>query len=164
MNEFARAGERELQQAALDRLKLIAEITRYQADAIRFAVEVGIPKQRIHELTGRSRSAINQTLAREAQRPRPPCDYCLHEHFQAARRGEEVPALRDASGYLLYRVGDRPGIVAQPLCLDHLEKDWANKLPSSARAVMTPHTPHTPRRSGHSLCAQRDDSPMVRSY
>ena len=55
MNEFARAGERELQQAALDRLKLIAEITRYQADAIRFAVEVGIPKQRIHELTGRSR-------------------------------------------------------------------------------------------------------------
>ena len=164
MNEFARAGERELQQAALDRLKLIAEITRYQADAIRFAVEVGIPKQRIHELTGRSRSAINQTLAREAQRPRPPCDYCLHEHFQAARRGEEVPALRDASGYLLYRVGDRPEIVAQRLCVEHLEEDWANRLPSSARRVMTPHMPNTPGHIVYSLGGLRDDSQMFRSY
>src|SRR5215472_8854548 len=111
MNDFIRGGERELQQAALDRLRLIGDVTRYQADAIRFAAEVGIPKQRIHELTGRSRSAINQTLAREAQRPRPPCDYCLHEHFQAARRGEDVQPLRDASGYLIYRIGSRPEIV-----------------------------------------------------
>ena len=47
MNDFVRDGERELQQAALDRLRLIGEVTRYQADAIRFAVDVGIPKQRI---------------------------------------------------------------------------------------------------------------------
>lgn len=30
---------------ALDELKLIGEVIRYQADAIRFAVEVGIPSR-----------------------------------------------------------------------------------------------------------------------
>src|SRR5258708_28240385 len=72
MNEVLHQDERELQQAALDHLKLIGDVSRYQADAIRFATEVGIPKQRIHELTGRSRSAINQTLSREMQRNPPP--------------------------------------------------------------------------------------------
>lgn len=164
MNDFIHAGERELQQAALDRLRLIGEITRYQADAIRFAAEVGIPKQRIHELTRRSRSAINQTLAREAQRPPPPCDYCLHEHFQAARRGEEVPPLQNASGYLLYRVGDRPEIVAQRLCVKHLKDDWESRLPSSARRVVTPHMPNTPGHIVYSLGGLRDDREMFRSY
>ena len=164
MSEFLHEGERELQQAAVDRLRLIGDVTRHQADAIRFAAEVGIPKQRIHQLTGRSRSAINQTLAREAQRPRAVCDYCLHEHFQAARRGEEVPPLRDASGYLIYRIGDRPEIVAQRLCLEHLKEDWANRLPSSARRVVTPHMPDTPGQIVYSLGGLRDDSQMFRSY
>ena len=101
MSDVVHADEKALQQAALDRLKLIGAVTRYQADAIRLAVEVGIPKQRIHELTGRSRSAIDQTLAREALRPRPPCDYCLHEHFQAARRGEDVPVVVEYSAAAL---------------------------------------------------------------
>jgi hypothetical protein len=34
-------GRRELQRAALGRLKLIEEVTRYQAGAIRFAADVG---------------------------------------------------------------------------------------------------------------------------
>jgi hypothetical protein len=164
MDGFLSPGERELQQAALDRLRLIAEISRYQADAIRFAIEVGIPRQRVHELTGRSRSAINQTLAREAERPRPPCDYCLHEHFQAARRGEQVPPIRDASGYLLYRIGDRPEIVAQRLCVEHIREDWASRLPSSARRVVTPHMPNTPGCIVYSLGGLRDDSEVFRSY
>lgn len=164
MNDFVRDGERELQQAALDRLRLIGEVTRYQADAIRFAVEVGIPKQRIHELTGRSRSAINQMLAREAQRPRPPCDYCLHEHFQAARGGERVPPLRDASGYLVYRVGNRREIIAQRLCAEHIREDWASRLPSSARRVVAPHMPNTPSMIVYSLGGLRDDSELFRQY
>lgn len=164
MTEFVHEGERELQQAAMDRLRLIGDVTRFQADAIRFAAEAGIPKQRIHELTGRSRSAINQTLAREAQRARPPCDYCLHEHFQAARRGEEVPPLRDASGYLIYRIGSRPEIVAQRLCLEHLRQDWESRLPTSARAVVTPHLPNTPGKIVYSLGGLRDDSQMFCAY
>jgi hypothetical protein len=164
MSEFLRQGERELQQAALDRLRLIGDVTRYQADAIRFAVEVGIPKQRIHELTGRSRSAINQTLAREAQHPKPSCDYCLHENFRAACRGEEARPLRDASGFLIYRIGDRPEIVAQRLCVDHLKEDWASRLPSSARRVVTPHMPNTPAHIVYSLGGLRDDSRMFRGY
>ena len=164
MDDFIPDDGRELQQAALDQLKLIGEITRYQADAIRFAVEVGIPKQRIHELTGRSRSAINQMLAREAQRPRPPCDYCLHEHFQAARRGEHVPPLRDASGYLLYRIGDRPEIIAQRLCAEHIKEDWTSRLPASARRVVTPHMPNTPGMIVYSLGGLRDDTEMFRQY
>jgi len=164
MSEFVHEGERELQQTAIDRLRLIGDVTRYQADAIRFAAEVGIPKQRIHELTGRSRSAINQTLAREAQQPRPPCDYCLHENFQAARRGEEVPPLRDASGYLIYRIGSRPEIVAQRLCLEHLKQDWESRLPRSARAVVTPHMPNTPGKIVYSLGGLRDDSQMFGDY
>jgi hypothetical protein len=164
MIEFVHEGERELQQAAIDRLKLIGDVNRYQADAIRFAAEAGIPKQRIHELTGRSRSAINQTLAREAQRPRPPCDYCLHDHFQAARRGEEVPPLRDATGYLIYRIGSRPEIVAQRLCMEHLRQDWESRLPASARAVVTPHMPNTPGQIVYSLGGLRDDSQMFRAY
>ena len=146
MSDMVHADEKALQQAALDRLKLIGAVTRYQADAIRFAVEVGIPKQRIHELTGRSRSAIDQTLAREALRPQPPCDYCLHEHFQAARRGKDIPPLRDASGYLIYRIGDRPEIVAQRLCTEHLTQDWENRLPTSARRILAPHMPEHSRR------------------
>lgn len=164
MSDFVRDGERELQQAALDRLKLIGDVTRHQADAIRFAVDVGIPKQRIHELTGRSRSAINQMLAREAQRPRPPCDYCLHEHFRASRRGEPVPPLRDADGYLVYRVGSRPEIIAQRLCTDHIAEDWASRLPSSARRVVTPHMPNTPGMIVYSLGGLRDDSEMFCRY
>lgn len=164
MSEFLHGGERELQQAALDRLRLIGDVTRCQADAIRFAAEAGIPKQRIHQLTGRSRSAINQTLAREARRPRPPCDYCLHEHFQAARRGEEARPLRDASGYLIYRIGSRPEIVAQRLCQEHLKQDWAERLPSSARRVVTPHMPNTPGQIVYALGGLRDDSQMFRSY
>jgi hypothetical protein len=164
MDEFGLSDERELQQAALDRLKLVGEVTRYQADAIRFAAEVGIPKQRIHELTGRSRSAINQMLAREAERPRPLCDYCLHEHFQAARRGEDVPPLRDASGYLLYRIGDRPEIIAQRLCAKHIREDWASRLPKSARRVVAPHMPNTPGMIVYSLGGLRDDSEMFRQY
>lgn len=164
MRELLQQDERELQQAALDRLKLIGDVSRYQADAIRFAAEVGIPKQRIHELTGRSRSAINQTLAREMQRNRPPCDYCLTESFQAVRRGEEVPSLREASGYLLYRVGDRAEIVAQRLCLTHLREDWTSRLPSSARRVVTPHMPNTPGKIVYSLGGLRDDSQMFRAY
>jgi hypothetical protein len=164
MNDFVRDGEHELQQAALDRLKLIGEVTRYQADAIRLAVEVGIPKQRIHELTGRSRSAINQMLAREAWRPQPPCDYCLHEHFRAARRGESVPPLRDAAGYLIYRVGNRPEIIAQRLCTEHIRIDWGSRLPSSARRVVTPHIPNTPGMMVYSLGGLRDDSDMFRRY
>lgn len=164
MNESLHRDERELQQAALDRLKLIGDVSRYQADAIRFAAEVGIPKQRIHELTGRSRSAINQTLAREMQRSRPPCDYCLHESFQAARRGDEAPSLQDASGYLIYRVGDRAEIVAQRLCLRHLEEDWTTRLPSSARRIVTPHMPNTPGKIVYSLGGLRDDSQMFRAY
>jgi hypothetical protein len=164
MDDFVRDGERELQQAALDRLRLIGQVTRYQADAIRFAVDVGIPKQRIHELTGRSRSAINQMLAREAQRLRPPCDYCLHEHFRAARRGEPAPPLRDAAGYLVYRVGNRPEIIAQRLCAEHIREDWESRLPSSARRVMTPHMPNTPGMIVYSLGGLRDDSEMFRRY
>jgi hypothetical protein len=49
-----------------------------------------------------SRTAINQTLARKAERPHLPRDYRLHDHFQAPRRGEDAPPLRDASGYLVY--------------------------------------------------------------
>ena len=49
-----------------------------------------------------SRTAINQTLARKAERPQPPRDYRLHDHFRAPRRGEDAPPLRDASGYLVY--------------------------------------------------------------
>lgn len=164
MNGFAPDSERELQQAALDRLKLVGEVTRYQADAIRFAVDVGIPKQRIHELTGRSRSAINQMLAREAQRPQPLCDYCLHEHFRAARRCEPVPPLRDAAGYLIYRVGNRPEIIAQRLCAEHIRGDWEGRLPSSARHVLTPHMPNTPSMIVYSLGGLRDDSDMFRRY
>ena len=164
MNDFIRDDERSLQQAAIDQLKLIGEVTSYQADAIRFAVEVGIPKQRIHELTGRSRSAINQMLAREAQRHRPPCDYCLHEHFQAARHAEPVPQLRDASGYLLYRIGKRPEIIAQRLCAEHVREDWASRLPSSARRVVIPHMPNTPSMIVYSLGGLRDDSELFRQY
>jgi hypothetical protein len=164
MSQSVQQDERGLQQAALDRLKLIGDISRYQADAIRFAAEVGIPKQRIHELTGRSRSAINQTLAREMQRSRPPCDYCLHEHFQAARRGEDAPALQDASGYLIYRIGDRAEIIAQRLCLRHLSEDWSSRLPTSARRVVTPHMPNTPGKIVYSLGGLRDDSQMFQAY
>jgi hypothetical protein len=164
MDAFIREGERELQQAAIDRLRLIADITRNQADAIRFAVEVGIPKQRIHELTGRSRSAINQTLDREAQRPKPPCHYCINERFRAARRGEDVPPMRDAAGYLLYRIGDKPEIVAQRLCAEHMREDWETRLPASARKAMTPHMPNTPGRIVYSLGGLRDDSKEFRSY
>lgn len=164
MDDFVPDDERGLQQAALDRLKLIGEVTRHQADAIRFAVELGIPKQRVHELTGRSRSAINQILAREAERPRPPCDYCLHEYFQAARRGEDLPPLRDAAGYLLYRIGDRPEIIAQRLCVEHIREDWASKLPSSARRVVTPCMPNTPGKIVYSLGGLRDDSEMFHRY
>jgi hypothetical protein len=164
VNDFVQDGERELQQAALDRLRLIGEVTRYQADAIRFAVDVGIPKQRIHELTGRSRSAINQILAREAQRPQPSCDYCLHEHFRAARRGEPVPQLQDAVGYLVYRVGNRPEIIAQRLCAEHIKDDWTTRLPSSARRVVTPHMPNTPGMIVYSLGGLRDDSDIFRGY
>jgi len=164
MSDVVHADEKALQQAALDRLKLIGAVTRYQADAIRFAVEIGIPKQRIHELTGRSRSAIDQTLAREALRPRSPCDYCLHEHFQAARRGEDILPLRDASGYLIYRIGDRPEIVAQRLCTEHLSQDRENRLPSSARRVLTPHMPDTPGAIVYSLGGLRDDTQAFRNY
>ena len=37
-----------------------------------------------------SRTAINQTLARKAERPQPPRDYRLHDHFRAPRRGEAM--------------------------------------------------------------------------
>jgi hypothetical protein len=156
--------ERGLQQAALDHLKLVGDITRYQADAIRLASELGIPKHRINQLTGRSRSAINQMLAREAERPHPPCDYCLHEHFRAARRGEDVPPLRDASGYLLYRIGDRPEIIAQRLCTEHIKDDWATRLPKSAQRVVTPRMPNTPSMIVYSLGGLRDDREMFRQY
>lgn len=164
MTGFAQSDGLALQRAALDKLKLIGEVTRYQAEAIRFAAEVGIPKQKIHELTGRSRSAINQTLDREAQRLRPPCDYCIHEHFQAARRGEEVPPLRDATGYLLFRVGKRPEIIAQRLCLPHMSDDCNSRLPSSARWVAAPFMPNTPGRIVYSLGGLRDDTEVFRSY
>jgi hypothetical protein len=164
MDDFIPDDERGFQQVALDQLKLVGEVIRYQADVIRFAVEVGIPKQRIHELTGRSRSAINQILAREAQRPQAPCDYCLHEHFQAARRGESVPRLRDASGYLLYRIGDRPEIVAQRLCAQHIKEDWTTRLPKTARRVVTPHLPNAPGMIVYSLGGLRDDTEMFRQY
>lgn len=164
MNDFAYPGERELQQAAMDRLRLVGDAARQQADAIRFAVEVGIPKQRIHELTRRSRSAINQTLAREAQRPRPPCDYCIHEQFQAARHGEIVSPLNDATGYLIYRIGDRPEIVAQRLCAGHLKQDWESRLPRSARRVGVAHMPDSPGKIVYSLGGLRDDRDLFRSY
>lgn len=164
MNDLILEDERGLQQAALERLKLIGEVTRYQADAIRFAVELGIPKQRVHELTGRSRSAINQILDREAQRPQSACDYCLHEHFQAARRGEDTPQLQDAGGYLLYRIGNRPEIIAQRLCAVHMEEDWTSRLPVTARRVMTPHMPNTPSMIVYSLGGLRDDSEIFRRY
>lgn len=127
-------------------------------------MDVGIPKQRIHELTGRSRYAINQMLAREAQRPRPPCGYCLHEHFRAARRGEPVPPLQDAAGYVVYRAGNRPEIIAQRLCAKHIREDWESRLPSSARRVVTPHMPNTPSTIVYSLGGLRDDSEMFSRY
>jgi hypothetical protein len=164
MTDFVQAGERELQLEAIGRLRVLAEVTRHQAEAIRFAFEVGIPKQRIHELTGRSRSAINQTLARETQRARPLCQYCVQEHFEAARNGKNARPIKEASGYLIYRIGDRPEIVAQRLCATHIEEDWERQLPSSARAVVTPHMPNVPSRIVYSLGGLRDDKDLYQSY
>lgn len=148
----------------MERLRLVGQAARQQAEAIRFAAEVGIPKQLIHELTGRSRSAINQTLAREAERPRPLCDYCIQEQFQAMRSGQEISPLNDACGYLIYRVGDRPEVVAQRLCVRHLKEDWETRLPSSARRVATAHMPNQPGKIVYSLGGLRDDRDMFRSY
>jgi hypothetical protein len=69
-----------------------------------------------------------------------------------------------AAGYLVYRVGDRPEIVAQRLCLHHISEEWTYRLPSSARSVVTPHMPNTPSKIVYSLGGLRDDRDSFRGY
>ena len=57
----------------------------------------------------------------------------------------------------------RHKIVAQRQCTDRLKKDWENRLPSSARRVVTPHMPNKPGAIVYSLGGLGDDSQEVRS-
>lgn len=54
--------------------------------------------------------------------------------------------------------------MAQRLCVEHLREDWATRLPSSARRIVTPHLLNTPGQIVYSLGGLRDDSEMFRSY
>jgi hypothetical protein len=155
--------EHGLQQEAVETLRFIAAAAQYQADIVRFALGVGIPKQQIHQLTGLARTTINR-IASESSTGAYPCDQCVREHFLHLRREGTPRPVRESSGYLLYRIGDRPEIVAQKLCEEHRDRDWARELPASARLAWCPHMPKTPSRVVYSLGGIRDDSTLFRDY
>lgn len=157
------ADEHGLQQEAVDTLGFIAAAAAYQADIVRFALGVGIPKQQIHQLTGLARTTINRIASESSGCPHK-CDRCVREHFQQLRRGGRPGTVRAGGGYLLYRIGDCPEIVAQKLCEEHRGLDWASELPASARFAWCPHMPQTPSRVVYSLGGIRDDSSLFRDY
>ena len=84
--------------------------------------------------------------------------------FQQLRRGGRPGTVHPGGGYLLYRIGDCPEIVAQKLCEEHRGLDWASELPASARFAWCPHMPQTPSRVVYSLGGIRDDSSLFRDY
>ncbi len=155
--------EHSLQQEAVETLGFIAAAVRHQADIVRFALSAGIPKQQIHQLTGLARTTIDR-MASESATYSHPCDYCMNEHFRQLRHGGQAQPVRDSHGYLLYRVGNRPEVVAQKLCDNHRGQDWNHELPSSARRAWCPHMPNTPSRIVYSLGGIRDDSDTFREY
>jgi len=152
-----------LQQEAVQTLGFIADAVRYQADIVRFALGVGIPKQQIHSVTGLARTTIDR-IAVQTAGPAHPCDYCLSEHYRQARHGEPAQPILDCAGYLLYRVGSRPEIVAQKLCPAHRDYDWDQRLPASARLAWIPHQLNTPAQIVYSLGGLRDDSALFTEY
>ena len=158
-----RNDEHSLQQEAVETLTFIAAAVRHQADIVRFALGVGIPKQQIHQITGLARTTIDRAASEPATCSHP-CDYCLHEHFQQLRHGGETGPVRDSHGYLLYRVGNRPEVVAQKLCDEHRDRDWNHELPASARRTWCPHMPNSPSRIVYSLGGIRNDSDLFREY
>jgi hypothetical protein len=155
--------EHGLQQEAVETLGFITAAVQYQADIVRFALGVGIPKQQIHQLTGLARTTINR-IASEAGTCAHPCDCCVREHYQDLRREGSPCPVRESSGYLLYRIGNQPEIVAQKLCAEHRRRDWARELPASARLAWCPHNRETPSRVVYSLGGIRDDSEAFRDY
>jgi hypothetical protein len=153
--------ERGLQQEAVDALSFIAA-AQYQADIVRFALGVGLAKQQIHQMTGLARTTINRIA--ESSTGTHPCDQCVREHFHRLRPEGAPSLVRESSGYLVYRIGDHPEIVAQKLCPEHRDRDGARELPSSARLAWCPHMPKTPSRVVYSLGGIRDDSGLFRDY
>lgn len=158
-----KTDEHGLQQEAVETLGFITAAVRYQADIVRFALGVGIPKQQIHQLTGLARTTINR-IASESGTCAHPCDCCMREHYQDLRREGRSCPVRESSGYLLYRIGNQPEIVAQKLCAEHRRRDWAGEMPASARLVWCPHTPENPSRVVYSLGGIRDDCEAFRRY
>ena len=67
-----------------------------------------------------------------------PCLYCTQEHYLQMHTGGNSQKLRGSEGYLLYRVGNGPEIVAQSLCKEHRDQKWDHELPASARRVWCP--------------------------
>lgn len=104
-------------------------------------------------------------MAAESPRYAHPCDYCLHDHFQQLRHGEEARPINDAQGYLVYRIGDRPEVVAQKLCDKHRDADygWLSGI-TSARWIWVPHTTNTPSQIVYSLGGVRDDGDLFEKF
>jgi hypothetical protein len=143
--------ERSLQYEAVETLRFITSAVRYQADFVRFAISAGIPKRQIYRITGLARTTIDR-MASELPTYAHPCDYCLHEHFQQLRHGENARTIADSHGYLIYRIGTRPEIVAQKLCDQHRDEDCKRLSgQASARWAWCPHMENTPSQIVYSL-------------
>jgi hypothetical protein len=156
--------ERSLQNEAIEALRFVASAVRYQSDLVRFAVSAGIPKREIYRITGLARTTIDRMMS-ESSIYTHPCDYCLHEHFQQLRHGQNPRPIADSHGYLIYRMGDRLDIFAQKLCDQHRDED-SNRLSglASARWTWCPHMENTPSQLVYSLGGLRDDRESFRSF